>query len=234
MQFFRRQAKPEHLELEVLSLYLDKELRANRHAQVEEHLDSCLACRHEFLNLQEIVDLLRSTPTISVPRSFTLLAPVISGQQVLRTPLLALKGLAAAVAVALMVIVIGDSSGIFSPSDSSVRTQLGMEEPVPAIRVGTESSPGRVLSSPAPVDSQISLTLEAQQPIADRSMSKEVATGDGVALAHRAGAEGMDWSSSSSLLTSARRLASSLSRFSTCRISCCCGFSVADSVRCVS
>ena len=162
MQFFLRRSKPEHLDHERLSSYLDGELRAAGHGQVEQHLEGCEVCRYELQQLQETVDLLRSTPMVSVPRSFALLAPVISGPQVLRAPLLALRGTAVAVALALMVMVIGDGSGIFGSGDSGVPTQLGLDEPVPAIRVGTEPSPEQVLPSPGQADVQGAPTLEAQ------------------------------------------------------------------------
>ena len=69
----------EHLTIEQLSAFLDKQLSSTEQAVFEAHLSSCQQCRQNLSDLRLTVALLRAMPEEEVPRSFVLpsrLAPV--------------------------------------------------------------------------------------------------------------------------------------------------------------
>jgi anti-sigma factor RsiW len=100
-----------HITHELLSSYLDGQVRPRERGQVERHLRACAACNRELELLRYTTGLLKVTPPVSVPRAFTL-----SEADVGRTPSrdrrrrlsFYLQGATALVAAMLVVVVVGD------------------------------------------------------------------------------------------------------------------------------
>jgi hypothetical protein len=59
-----------HLELELLSAYLDNEVSQAERARVEAHIATCDACHRELESLRYIVSLLQRLPVAPAPRTF--------------------------------------------------------------------------------------------------------------------------------------------------------------------
>lgn len=55
---------------ELLSLYIDRELDESQIQAVEEHLAACSACNNEYLELSEMVNLLKEIEEVPLPESF--------------------------------------------------------------------------------------------------------------------------------------------------------------------
>ena len=61
-----------HLDVELLSTYLDRQTTVAERARVESHLQTCAACRAELESLRRTVAVLAAMPRVPVPRAFTL------------------------------------------------------------------------------------------------------------------------------------------------------------------
>ncbi len=61
-----------HLDIELLSAYIDGEVTPDEVARVERHLPGCRRCAEELESLRWTVNLLREAPLVTVPRSFTI------------------------------------------------------------------------------------------------------------------------------------------------------------------
>jgi hypothetical protein len=61
-----------HLDIELLSAYIDDEVTPAEASQVEHHLQVCRDCAEELESLRWTVHLLREVPPIPVPRSFAI------------------------------------------------------------------------------------------------------------------------------------------------------------------
>lgn len=84
-----RSEHPEHLTMEQLSAFLDKQLPPSEQAFVDAHLHSCKQCRLALADLRATVALVRAMPQPALPRSFTLPAnvtplPIHAGRQMHR------------------------------------------------------------------------------------------------------------------------------------------------------
>lgn len=66
----------EHLTIEQLSAYLDKQLTPQEQAFFDAHLQSCERCQRVLAELRGTVALLRAMPEPALPRSFTLPADI--------------------------------------------------------------------------------------------------------------------------------------------------------------
>ncbi len=61
-----------HLDVELLSAYIDGEVTPEEAARVEQHLPACQRCSEELESLRWTVNLLREAPPVAVPRSFAI------------------------------------------------------------------------------------------------------------------------------------------------------------------
>ncbi len=61
-----------HVQVELLSAYLDQQASPAERAYVDAHLQQCLECRAELESLRRTVVLLHALPRVPVPRAFTL------------------------------------------------------------------------------------------------------------------------------------------------------------------
>ncbi|MFQ5856719.1 MAG: anti-sigma factor family protein, partial [Anaerolineae bacterium] len=61
-----------HLDIELLSAYIDGEVTPNEATRVEQHLPVCRRCTEELESLRWTVSLLREVPSVPVPRSFAI------------------------------------------------------------------------------------------------------------------------------------------------------------------
>ena len=98
-----------HIDGELLSAYLDGQVKPDELRRVETHLGTCPACQSELASLRQTVTMLHALPRIPVPRAFTL----SEAQVGLRRPAPAggptwfggmARGLAAVSAVALVAV----------------------------------------------------------------------------------------------------------------------------------
>ena len=73
-QFQERPLNDDHLDLELLSAYIDGEVTPAERQQVERHLAICTACVEELESLRWTVRLLHEVPPVPVPRPFAVRA----------------------------------------------------------------------------------------------------------------------------------------------------------------
>ncbi len=102
--------KPEHrhVDVELLSAYVDGQITATERTQVEAHLQTCAACRSELASLRNTVALLQALPRVSVPRAFTLSEAKLGIRQPAARPAWyggLLRGMGAVTALALVALV---------------------------------------------------------------------------------------------------------------------------------
>ena len=57
----------DHLSVETLSTYLDRELVGSEYRQVEAHLESCLQCREHLQSMQKVVGRLQAMDRLTPP-----------------------------------------------------------------------------------------------------------------------------------------------------------------------
>lgn len=98
-----------------LSAYLDEMLSPGARRRLEEHLDTCAACRRELAELGATRGVLSELPLAEVPRSFILAAapePAVGPRPVARRLEFGLRLATAGAAFALAVVVIGDFAGL--------------------------------------------------------------------------------------------------------------------------
>lgn len=102
--------KPErrHVDVELLSAYVDGQITATERTQVEAHLQTCAACRSELVSLRNTVALVQALPRVAVPRAFTLSEAKLGVRQPAARPAWyggLLRGMGAVTALALVALV---------------------------------------------------------------------------------------------------------------------------------
>ena len=137
-----------HATPDLLSDYLDQRLSPTERQRVDAHIQTCWECRRELQGLQETVYLLRNTPALPVPRSFALTASLVAAPPSTGLYLMGVRG-ALAVAVALVVVLVGDGLGLLGPSQPQVPVISALEEPAPVI---STSEDGPVAAIPVDSD----------------------------------------------------------------------------------
>ncbi len=134
-----------HLDVELLSAYLDRQTTVAERARVESHLQTCAACRAELESLRRTVAVLAAMPRVPVPRAFTLSEAQVGLRRQAARPSWyggLLRGLGAVTALALVVVVTATlvSRPGWTPGAMTARqapeqapTQMvAMEAPAPA------------------------------------------------------------------------------------------------------
>ncbi len=61
-----------HIQVDLLSAYLDQQATPAERAHIDAHLQQCMQCRAELDSLRRTVLLLQALPRVAVPRAFTL------------------------------------------------------------------------------------------------------------------------------------------------------------------
>ena len=125
-----------HATPDLLSDYVDQRLAPSERRRMDDHIQTCWNCRRELQGLQETVDLLRSTPTVPVPRSFALTPSMVAAEPSAGLYVMGVRA-AVAVAVALVVVVVGDGLGLLGPDQSQAPEFKALEEPAPVITGGS-------------------------------------------------------------------------------------------------
>ena len=101
--------KPEqaHVDVDMLSAYLDNQVTPAERVRVEGHLANCVACRGELDGLRQTVALLQALPRVPVPRAFTLSEAQVGIRRSEPRPAWGsvLRGLGAVTAIALVAVV---------------------------------------------------------------------------------------------------------------------------------
>ena len=161
-----------HASPDLLSDYLDQRLAPSESRRVDDHIQTCWNCRRELQGLQETVDLLRSTPTVPVPRSFALTPSMVTAQPSTGLYLMGVRA-AVAVAVALVVVVVGDGLGLLGPDQSQAPVISALEEPAPVITGGS----GPVAAVPVDPD-----TTTPAEPVAASEPATGASTTDAGAI----------------------------------------------------
>ena len=71
-------AQEEHLTIEQLSAYIDKQLSLQEQAESDAHMQRCRQCQNLLADLRQTVSLLHALPQPELPRSFVLSARTLS------------------------------------------------------------------------------------------------------------------------------------------------------------
>ena len=128
----------------LLSPYIDGRVSARERERVEEHVRTCVECRHELDSLQMTVQLLHRVPAAPPPRSFALAAE-LAKRPVRQPGLLWLRPATALAVVVLLFLFVGDMFQVFEPSapPPPTPTPVAPEEPkfmAPGVQDVTEEA----------------------------------------------------------------------------------------------
>jgi hypothetical protein len=102
-----RNPEQAHVDVDMLSAYLDEQVTPAERARVDGHLATCAACRSELESLRRTVTLLQALPRVPVPRAFTLSEARVGIRRPQAQPAWVgwTRGLAAVTAIALVAVV---------------------------------------------------------------------------------------------------------------------------------
>lgn len=132
-----------HVNVDMLSAYLDNQVTPAERARVEGHLAACAACRSELDGLRRTVVLLQALPRVPVPRAFTLSEAQVGSHRPQTQPAWAgwARGLAAVTALALVAVVAVSllNRPSWQPAATVARNVPAAEAPQPAAPVETAS-----------------------------------------------------------------------------------------------
>ena len=151
---------------ELLSAYIDDEVNADERALVEAHLATCAECTQDLTTLRATVALVGQLPQVAAPRPFTLresdVRPVHDTARPAWWRLPWTQGLVGAVAVLLVVVVVGGvvllgRGGMVGAPAAPVPVAL---EAVPAAK---EAAKERAVEEPA--DEEAQMLLEAEEAV---------------------------------------------------------------------
>ena len=167
---------------DLLSLYIDGQVEGPQLGRLESHLATCASCQADLETLKSTVGLLRSLPSASPGRSFTL-AEVPFMPRGTPPYLWGMRLATSAAAFALVFMLVGNSLGTFTreiaydESAEGVPPMDGAEDAQPAL---TMESASRESAEEVPLmdgaeDAQPALTMES----ASRESAEEVPPMDG-------------------------------------------------------
>lgn len=146
MWIFRRHR---HLNLEILSEYLDGRLGTAAQSRVSRQVDSCEPCRNELDSLRSTVNLLQALPELTPPRRFTLAAPPAPRPLIVRQPLplrapgWAYAGAASLAGLALAILVSADTLGLLTPTGQADISVLSSQRSAPRSPIAAPPEAGR-------------------------------------------------------------------------------------------
>jgi Tol biopolymer transport system component/anti-sigma factor RsiW len=154
-----------HLDVELLSAYIDGDVTLAERERVESHLQGCAACRAERDSLQSTVALLAALPRVAVPRAFTLSEAQVGIRRPASQPSWyggLLRGLGAVTALALVAVVA--VTLMRQPGGTSVGTLARVAPAATTPQLATAAAaqqPAGQEAAPAPASSA------AEQPAAE-------------------------------------------------------------------
>lgn len=169
----RNQTNNMHLDVELLSAYIDGEVTRQEASLVEHHLQECGSCSEELASLQWTVNLLREVPPVPVPRSFVVRPADIEpepARQRFTFPNWLVNGLQwATVATAALAILVfaADFLTVGRPATAPAITQ-----PPLALQTQREAAPMAV-EEEAPAESAPPEAAEMAAPQAPATVAKE-------------------------------------------------------------
>ena len=171
-----------HVQVEMLSAYLDGQASTAERAYVDAHLQECGACQAELDSLRRTVSLLQALPRVAVPRAFTL----SEAQVGIRRPQpgpgwiggLA-RGLGAVAAIALVAFVafsaLRPEQAPWSPSQTVARVAEPTAAPVAKLAEPVTNAAVEPAATAAPLAQEPPLTQDAL-PAATTAGAPEAAT----------------------------------------------------------
>jgi hypothetical protein len=151
---------------ELLSAYIDDEVNTDERALVEAHLATCAACAQDLTTLRATVALVGGLPQVAAPRPFTLRESDVRAVRDTARPawwrLPWTRGLVGAVAVLLVVVVVGGvvllgRGGMVGAPAAPVPVAL---EALPAAKEAAEE---RAVEEPAA--EEVEMVLEAEEAV---------------------------------------------------------------------
>nr|ABZ09417.1 hypothetical protein ALOHA_HF4000APKG8C21ctg1g5 [uncultured marine microorganism HF4000_APKG8C21] len=155
----------------LLSSYIDGEVSAPEATRLEKHLSECEECRRELETLTATVHLLRELPELEPPRSFapeSVPAPPEVARGYVWVPRLA-TSLAAGL---LVVLLLGDVSGVLSQSDKAVTATAELESAAAAV-----AAPA-ILPADVPTPAPASVMAAAAPPPPEQPKDEVVVEGE--------------------------------------------------------
>lgn len=142
---------------ELVSSYIDDQVTASEHREVEEHLASCESCRLSLESMRFTVELLNDLPQIESRRDFTLTAAP-EAVPVRRSAGWA-TGLATSLAAMLLVaLLLGDITGLLTQTHQLERQAQSLSRP------SNEASSFAAPAAPAPVPAFVPVPPSAPRP----------------------------------------------------------------------
>ncbi len=153
-----------HVQVELLSAYLDQQASPSERAYIDAHLQQCSQCQAELASLRRTVFLLHALPRVAVPRAFTLSEAQVGIRRPATSPgwfggLVRGLGAVAAILVVAFVAytVLRPGEAPWNPPQTVARA---LPTPAPQARVvATEP-----LAASAPTEAQAPAQPQAQAP----------------------------------------------------------------------
>jgi len=146
---FRGKGKPLCRKVQgMLSEYIDNRLSTEDKSLVERHLQTCEACSKELESLRMTVQLLHRVPEVPVPRSFTVTVPAPRHESAFGPASLRwLRPATAIVAIALVVLLMGDFLNVFGHEAGTRGGELLNAPPGPAMLSSTPTGEGNLTAT---------------------------------------------------------------------------------------
>ena len=167
-----RNPEQRHVDVDLLSAYLDEQVTPAERVRVDGHLAACAACRNELESLHRTTALLQALPRVPVPRAFTLSEARVGVHRPQAQPgwMGWARGLAAVTAVALVAVLavsVLNRPG-WQPA-ATVARGAPTSAPQPAAQPATlvESTPAAELAlAPAPPEAAVMAEAGAEKAVA--------------------------------------------------------------------
>jgi anti-sigma factor RsiW len=169
---------------ELLSAYMDRQLKPNEKAALEARLSADPALSAALGELQRTRDALRSLPRLRAPRNFTL-TPQMVGQRSAVGRLFAPRaratsrlapvlGFASALATFLLIlVVVGDLLGILAPSTGQV-AQAPTQAPEVAVQQMPQTESRQVLTDTLEAPAAVPMLGAASQPTSTAALTESI------------------------------------------------------------
>jgi hypothetical protein len=168
-------ARNTHIELELLSAYLDNQATAAERTRLEAHLRECALCQGELEGLRQTVALVQALPRAPLPRAFTLSEAQVGIKQPAARPAWfggLLRGLGAVTAVALVALIA--TTLLRQPATWAPAATMARVTAAPAAAPAAEEA--APAAAPAVVEESVAEAPQAEafaaeEPAADLAMA---------------------------------------------------------------
>ena len=141
MKLPSRNAQDAHVNVDLLSGYLDNQVTPEQRAYIERHVRTCVSCQLELQSLRQTVTMLQALPRVPVPRAFTLSEAQV-GRRARGAPAPWFGGLARVAGVMAALAVIAVSVAVLRQSAFAPAAQVA-RAPLPA------AAPSAITEAPA-------------------------------------------------------------------------------------